>query len=150
MNKKELVSTLAKSTGMQQGDVEAVVAGCFKTIADVLCRGERITIRNFGSFAVRKRAARLARNMASKEMMEVPEHCVVDFAPSENFAKIIRENENLKQLLLSGHNFKLRSAPDPNGPKKERAPKGKRKKGGPPPENAGQTPANPPMADGEG
>ncbi|MCS7084736.1 MAG: HU family DNA-binding protein [Bacteroidia bacterium] len=115
MNKKELVQLLAKTTGMPQGDVAAVVDGCFKTIADVLCRGERITIRNFGSFSVRKRAARRARNLSNQQIIEVPEHCVVNFEPSENFAKIIRENDTLNALLKSGHDFRFRkpSAKDP-------------------------------------
>ncbi len=143
MNKKELVSMLAKSTGMQQGDVAAVVEGCFKTMADVLCRGERVTIRNFGSFSIRKRAARRARNLANQQMMEVPEHCVVDFEPSENFAKVIRESEKLNQMLKSGHSFKLRSPPAPDTPKN---PKHRRKKTG---DETGAAPTSVPLSKSE-
>jgi DNA-binding protein HU-beta len=121
MNKNELINTIAKATGIPTKDVKAVVEACFKIMEDSLTKGDRVVIRNFGSFSVRKRAARRARNMATQQMMEVPAHCVVNFEPSEILAERIRNHENILQLMNAGHDFKLRKASvDKSPPEGER------------------------------
>ena len=69
---KELVKAVAEKTGMSKKDTEAVIAATLGTITAALHEEEKVQLMGFGSFEVKKRAARTGRNPRSKETIEIP------------------------------------------------------------------------------
>ena len=71
MNKAELIAAVAEKTGMSKKDTEAVVAATFEAVTETLAKGDKVQLVGFGSFEVKKRAARLGRNPKTKETIEI-------------------------------------------------------------------------------
>lgn len=82
MNKQELVSRVAEISGVDKKEVEHVLNVERDVIIDTLQGGEDIFNRGFGSFQIKARAARLARNPKTDEKIYVPEKQVVKFKPA--------------------------------------------------------------------
>ena len=71
MNKAELVMAIAEKTQMTKKDSEAALVAALDAITAALADGERVQLVGFGSFEVKKRAARLGRNPKTKEAIEI-------------------------------------------------------------------------------
>ncbi len=90
MIKSELVARLAeRNPHLRQADVERVVSTVFEQMAAGLARGDRVEIRGFGSFSVRLREARIGRNPATGDRVQVADKVVPRF----------RAGKQLRQLL---------------------------------------------------
>lgn len=73
MTKSELVDRLAEKNGtLTRKESEAVVNLIFDSMGDALRGGEKVEIRGFGSFTIRERDAREARNPKSGEVVDIP------------------------------------------------------------------------------
>lgn len=79
MNKAELISAVAAAAEVSKKDAEAVVSATLDTITDALKAGEKVQLVGFGSFEVKKRAARIGRNPKTKESIEIPASVVPVF-----------------------------------------------------------------------
>lgn len=80
MIKSELIAQLAEDNPhLFQRDVERIVATIFEEIATALSRGNRVELRGFGAFLVKRRPARVGRNPRTGETVQVPEKCVPFF-----------------------------------------------------------------------
>ena len=71
MNKADLISAVAKDTGLTKVAAEAAVASVFDNITETLKKGEKVTWIGFGSFEVRERAARTGVNPQTKEKIKI-------------------------------------------------------------------------------
>ena len=94
MKKSDIIKEVAEGTGLTKVEIEAVLEGVILSISDSLKRGERVDIRGFGSFIVKQRAARDARNPATREIVKLQER----FIPGFKVSKILKELVN-KSLL---------------------------------------------------
>ena len=94
MTKSDIIKEVAEGTGLTKVEIEAVLEGVILSISDSLKRGERVDIRGFGSFIVKQRAARDARNPATREIIKLQER----FIPVFKVSKILKEVVN-KSLL---------------------------------------------------
>ena len=94
MTKSDIIKEVAEGTGLTKVEIEAVLEGVILSITDSLSRGERVDIRGFGSFIVKQRAARDARNPATREIVQLQER----FIPTFKVSKILKEVVN-KSLL---------------------------------------------------
>ena len=94
MTKSDIIKEVATGTGLTKVEIEAVLEGVILSIGDSLKRGERVDIRGFGSFIVKHRAARNARNPATREIVKLQER----FIPAFKVSKILKEIVN-KSLL---------------------------------------------------
>ncbi len=93
MTKSELVEQLAeKNTWLTRKDSEMIVNLVFDSISDALKRGEKVEIRGFGSFTVRERGAREARNPKSGDVVKIP----AKKTPFFKTGKELRERVNTK------------------------------------------------------
>lgn len=73
MTKSELIEKLSYTAGgLNKREAELVVNTIFDSIGAALADGDRVEIRGFGSFSVRERDARLARNPKSGEVVSIP------------------------------------------------------------------------------
>ena len=94
MTKADIIHKVADMTGLTKVETEAVIDCVIISITDSLKRGERVDIRKFGSFLVKQRAARDARNPATSEIVKLKER----FIPAFKVSKILKEDVN-KSLL---------------------------------------------------
>jgi len=72
MNKSDLVAVVADKLGATKRDAEASLNAVVEAITESLVKGEKIQLVGFGSFEVRKRAARKGRNPQTKEEIKIP------------------------------------------------------------------------------
>ena len=72
MNKAELVAAIAAKTGDSKKSTEALVNAFTGVVAEALAGGDKVQLVGFGSFEVRKRAARKGRNPQTKEEIKIP------------------------------------------------------------------------------
>ena len=93
MTKKDIVRTISEEIGLTQLKTKEIVQKTFDAIVDTLVREERIELRNFGVFEVKKRAARKARNPRTGERVDVAEKYVVTFKPGKEMEERVRELE---------------------------------------------------------
>ncbi len=89
MTKADLVNEISEATGLTKVDTEAVVNGIIYTIGNALSRGEGIEIRGFGTFRVREKKPRQARNPRTGEKVEVPRRFVPSFKPSKELKQLV-------------------------------------------------------------
>ena len=71
MNKAQLISTLASTTNLTRRDADVAVNSIFNLIIEQLRQGDKVQIVGFGSFEVKARPARTARNPRTGETMEI-------------------------------------------------------------------------------
>ncbi len=91
MTKSELIQRLAElNPHLYQRDVERIVSTIFEEIAAALERGDRVELRGFGAFSVKRRGARTGRNPRTGEPVAVDEKCV----PFFKTGKDLRERLN--------------------------------------------------------
>lgn len=72
MNKSELISAMAAKTGETKKNAEASLNAFIDVVTKSLVKGEKVQLVGFGSFEVRKRAARKGRNPQTKEEIKIP------------------------------------------------------------------------------
>ena len=93
MTKSELIRRLAeKNPRLYERDVERIVATIIEKISSVLANGNRVELRGFGAFSVKKRDARTGRNPRTGETVEVEEKHV----PFFKTGKLLRDRLNGK------------------------------------------------------
>ena len=79
MNKAELVTAVAKKTGLSKKDSEQAVIAPFDVITETLAGGEKVQLVGFGAFEVKERGARVGRNPHNNEEIEIPATRVASF-----------------------------------------------------------------------
>lgn len=89
MNKQELIRAVAQSSDIPVKEAEKIVNRTFSIITDTLAEGERVQIVGFGSFEVRDRSARTARDPRTQETVEVPATRVPIFKAGNSLKKAV-------------------------------------------------------------
>ena len=79
MNKSELINAVAVSAEVSKKEAEAVITAALDAITAALKEGDKVQLVGFGSFEVKKRAARVGRNPKTKESIEIPASVVPVF-----------------------------------------------------------------------
>ncbi|HXV73100.1 MAG TPA: integration host factor subunit beta [Sphingomonadales bacterium] len=93
MIKSELIAKLAeKNPHLYQRDVERIVNAFFGAIGGALARGERVELRGFGAFSVKRRRSRVGRNPKTGDAVQVE----AKFTPHFKTGKELREKLNSK------------------------------------------------------
>ena len=97
MTKADLVEQVAEAIGpgITKKDCALVVDGFLNALKRAMANGENIEIRGFGTFKVRKRKTRMARNPRTGDPVEVPARMVPVFKPSKHLrARVSRANQD--------------------------------------------------------
>ena len=92
MNKSELIAAIATKTGETKKDAEATLNAFVNVVSETLAKGDKVQLVGFGSFEVRKRAARKGRNPQTKEEIKIP----ASKAPVFKAGKALKELVNKK------------------------------------------------------
>ena len=72
MNKSDLIAAIAAKTGSTKKDAEATLNAFVDVVTESLVKGDKVQLVGFGSFEVRKRAARKGRNPQTKQDIKIP------------------------------------------------------------------------------
>ncbi len=90
MTKAEIVNEVAKTTGIERITVQTVVEAFMETIKDSLAKGTPVYLRGFGSFIVKHRAEKAARNITKNTTVTIPAHNVPAFKPAKVFVSDVK------------------------------------------------------------
>ena len=90
MTKADIVSEIAKSTGVEKVQVQAIVEAFMDSIKTSLTNKNNVYLRGFGSFNVKKRAKKVARNISKNTTITIPEHNIPAFKPAKSFAAKVK------------------------------------------------------------
>lgn len=85
MTKADIVREISKNTGIEKQTVLASVESFMEIVKDSLSEGENVYLRGFGSFVVKKRAQKTARNISKNTTIIIPEHNIPSFKPAKTF-----------------------------------------------------------------
>ena len=92
MIKQNIVDNVSANTGLTKVEVEAVLNESFNQIINALSRNERIELRGFGTFAVKHRMPKKARNPATGDPVYLAERYVPTFKPSQLMKKSVNDS----------------------------------------------------------
>lgn len=85
MTKADIVNEITKNTGIDRAAVLTTIEAFMETVKDSLAREENVYLRGFGSFVLKRRAQKTARNISKNTTIIIPEHYIPAFRPSKNF-----------------------------------------------------------------
>ena len=92
MTKSDIINEVADGTGLTKVEIEAVLDGVILSISEALKRGERVDLRGFGSFVIKQRAARDARNPATREIVKLKERFIPAFKVSKILTNVVNKS----------------------------------------------------------
>ncbi len=90
MTKADIVSEIAKTTGVEKVQVQAIVDAFMESVKSSMAANNNVYLRGFGSFIVKKRAQKVARNISKSTTITIPEHNIPAFKPAKSFAEMIK------------------------------------------------------------
>ena len=90
MTKADIVNEISKNTGVDKHSVLASVESFMDIVKDSLAKGENVYLRGFGSFVVKKRAQKTARNISKNTTIIIPEHNIPSFKPAKTFLSKVK------------------------------------------------------------
>ena len=90
MTKADIVTEIAKKTGVEKVQIQAIVETFMEEVENSLSRGENVYLRGFGSFIVKTRAEKVARNISKNTTITIPEHNIPAFKPSKSFVAKVK------------------------------------------------------------
>ena len=91
MTKADIVNEIAEKTGMSKPEVLNVVEAFMESVKNSLTKGENVYLRGFGSFIVKTRAQKTARNISKNTTIIVPEHKIPAFKPAKTFTLLVKK-----------------------------------------------------------
>ena len=90
MTKQEIVDVVSNATGLTKVETEAIMNGIMSTIIESLANNKRVELRGFGTFGIKHRMPKKARNPGTGDPIYLPERYVPTFKPS----KLMRSRVN--------------------------------------------------------
>jgi DNA-binding protein HU-beta len=94
MRKTELIDEIARETKANKSIVGDILEAFMKSVKKHIASKENITLRGFGSFGLKRRAAKIGRNVTKNEIVKIPAHFIPVFKPSKKF------KYKVKKILL--------------------------------------------------
>jgi DNA-binding protein HU-beta len=96
MTKAEIITEISLKTGIEKNQVQEVVESFFKVVRNNMADGRNVYFRGFGSFIIKKRAKKIARNISKNTAMVIDEHYIPAFKPAKTFVEKIKKSEAVK------------------------------------------------------
>ena len=92
MTKADIVNEISKKTGIEKVTVQKTVEAFMESVKESLVSNQNVYLRGFGSFIVKKRAEKKARNISKNTTIVIPEHNIPSFRPSKKFVNKVKNN----------------------------------------------------------
>lgn len=90
MTKADIINEIAATTGVAKKDVAVTVEAMMKVIRDTMVNEENVYLRGFGTFVVKKRAEKTARNISKNTTLTIPAHNYPGFKPAKSFQQRLK------------------------------------------------------------
>ncbi|MBP3317140.1 MAG: HU family DNA-binding protein [Alistipes sp.] len=90
MTKADIVNEIAKSTGAEKVLVQTIVEAFMENVRNSLAENNNVYLRGFGSFIIKKRATKVARNISKNTTITIPEHNIPAFKPAKSFVAKVK------------------------------------------------------------
>ena len=90
MTKAEIVNDISKKTGIDKATVLTTVEAFMSSVKGSIENGENVYLRGFGSFILKKRAKKTARNISKNTTIIIPEHNIPAFKPAKTFFNSVK------------------------------------------------------------
>lgn len=90
MTKADIVNEVAKATGLEKIAVQSVIENFMESVKDSLAKNNNVYLRGFGSFIIKKRAKKTARDISKNTSIEIPEHNIPAFKPAKVFMNKVK------------------------------------------------------------
>lgn len=91
MTKAEIVNEISKKTGIDKATVLTTVEAFMASVKESLGDGQNVYLRGFGSFILKKRAQKTARNISKNTTIIIPEHNIPAFKPAKTFVSSVKK-----------------------------------------------------------
>ncbi len=91
MTKAEIVNEVAKATGIEKVTVQTVVESFMESVKGSVKRNEPVYLRGFGSFIIKHRAEKAARNITRNTTLTIPAHDIPAFKPAKSFVSSLKK-----------------------------------------------------------
>lgn len=92
MTKADIVNEISKATGIEKITVQKTVESFMDCVKNSLVKNNNVYLRGFGSFVVKKRAEKTARNISKNTTIIIPEHFIPSFKPAKTFVNKVKNN----------------------------------------------------------
>ena len=89
MTKADIVSEIAKKTGVEKTQIQTIVEAFMDEVKGSLEKEENVYLRGFGSFIIKTRAEKKARNITRNVSVVVPAHNIPAFKPAPGFKEVV-------------------------------------------------------------
>jgi len=93
MRKADVVGSIADKTGIPKVDILVALETFFKEVKESLVEGEPVYVRGFGSFVLKRRAAKVGRNIKKNVAVDIPEHFIPAFKPAKEFVQAVKDSK---------------------------------------------------------
>ncbi|MDD3321728.1 MAG: integration host factor subunit beta [Paludibacter sp.] len=90
MTKADIVNEIAKNTGIDKVTVLTTVEAFMETVKDSLSKNDNVYLRGFGSFVIKQRAEKTARNISKNTTIIIPAHNIPSFKPAKTFVSVVK------------------------------------------------------------
>ncbi|MCQ2230021.1 MAG: HU family DNA-binding protein [Bacteroidales bacterium] len=91
MTKADIVNEVARQTGIEKVAVLKTIEAFMGTVRESLISNQNVYLRGFGSFIVKTRAEKTARNISKNTTLVIPAHAIPAFKPAKSFAAKVKE-----------------------------------------------------------
>ncbi|MFV0291631.1 MAG: HU family DNA-binding protein [Mangrovibacterium sp.] len=92
MTKADIVNEISKNTGIERSIVLQTVEAFMDSVKNSMVSGKNIYLRGFGSFVVKERAQKTARNITKNTAIVIPAHSIPSFKPAKTFLDQVKNN----------------------------------------------------------
>lgn len=93
MTKADIVAEIAKQTGIEKAVVSEVTEAFMENVKDAMVGGDEVFLRGFGSFIIKRRAEKTARNISKNTTIIIPAHNIPAFKPAKTFMAAVKDSE---------------------------------------------------------
>ena len=90
MTKADIVNEIAKNTGIDKVTVLTTVEAFMETVKESLSKNENVYLRGFGSFIIKQRAEKTARNISKNTTIIIPAHNIPSFKPAKTCVSVVK------------------------------------------------------------
>jgi len=96
MTKADIINEISEKTGVEKVAVSATVEAFMKIVKTSITSGDNVYLRGFGSFIVKKRAAKTGRIITKNQSIVIPEHYIPAFRPAKTFVEKVKKAQKKK------------------------------------------------------
>ena len=96
MTKADIVNSISSKLGLEKAETQKVVEVFMDEVKTAMSKGENVYLRGFGTFLIKKRAAKTGRNISKNTTIKIPAHNVPAFKPAKSFVENVKTKVKVK------------------------------------------------------